>query len=313
MAHAALQPGGPLAAHIASLFWVFMCVAAVVYAIVTGFLVYAIRRRRGESTHTQAQATSPGTVRAISIAVGFTTVVLAALAISDFLSGRALAAVPGDALHVRITAHQWWWEVEYLDANASRRLHTANELVIPVDRPVALELRSDDVIHSFWVPSLQGKKDLLPGYTTTLALRASKPGVYSGECAEFCGFQHAHMSIDVDARSAENYSRWMNAQLAPASEPRSSSEMRGREVFLLSTCATCHAVSGTDAAAVLGPDLTHIASRRRIAAGTLPNTPSNLAAWIADPQSIKPGTQMPATTLSADDSTALLAYLSSLQ
>jgi cytochrome c oxidase subunit 2 len=314
MSHAALQPAGPLAAYIAQVFWQFVAVAGFVYIIVAGFLVYALRRRRSPESADGSAASEPrGALRAITIAIALTVVILVGLAMSDFLGGRALAAVPSNSMRVRVTAHQWWWEIEYLDGSPSRRLRTANELIIPVDVPVTLQLGSSDVIHSFWVPSLQGKKDLLPGYTTTLQLRASRPGLYTGECAEFCGFQHAHMSIDVEARSHDDFARWLEAQLAPGSAPRTAIEVRGRDVFLTSTCVMCHAISGTDAGATLGPDLTHIGSRRRIAAGTLPNTPSNLAAWIADPQSIKPGTRMPATALSPGDAAALVAYLANLR
>jgi cytochrome c oxidase subunit 2 len=239
--------------------------------------------------------------------------VLIGLGLADFFAGRALVRAADGAMRVRVTAHQWWWEIEYLDAVPSQRLRTANELHIPVGKPVALELGSNDVIHSFWVPSLQGKKDLLPGYTTSLQLIASRPGVYRGECAEFCGYQHAHMSITVHAHEPAEFTRWQDGQRQSAREPADALAARGRDVFLSSSCPQCHTVQGTDAAAVLGPDLTHIASRAQLAAGTLPNNPSNLAAWIADPQHLKPGARMPPTPLSADDQGALVAYLASLR
>jgi cytochrome c oxidase subunit II len=285
MNHEVLSPAGPLSSEIAQLFWVFVGVAAVVYLVVTGFLVTALRRRN--------EANARAAVRVVSIAVALTSVILLGLGLSDFFAGRALAATPHDPLRVRVTA--------------------ANELRIPTQRPVQLELTADDVIHSFWVPSLQGKKDLLPGYTTSLALIASRAGLYEGQCAEFCGFQHAHMSVDVIAMEPQEYSRWYEAQLAPAAEPADGAALHGREVLLGSTCVMCHNIQGTDASAVAGPDLTHIASRRRLAAGTLSNTPANLAAWIRDPQALKPGTRMPATQLSGDDLAALTAYLSELR
>jgi cytochrome c oxidase subunit 2 len=192
-------------------------------------------------------------------------------------------------------------------------VRTANELHIPVGRPVMLELRSDDVIHSFWVPSLQGKKDLIPGYTTTLNLQGSRAGTYRGQCAEFCGLQHAKMSFDVHVHDVADFATWQASQRQPAREPDDAQKARGRDVFAGSTCPQCHAVQGTDAGATLGPDLTHVASRPFIAAGTLPNNPSNLAAWIADPQAFKPGTRMPSTKLPAEDAGALVAYLASLQ
>jgi cytochrome c oxidase subunit 2 len=216
-------------------------------------------------------------------------------------------------MRVRVTGHQWWWEIEYLDATPADRIRTANELHIPAGRPVTLELISDDVIHSFWVPSLQGKRDLLPGYANNLQVQASRPGRYRGECAEFCGWQHAHMAFVVHAHEPEAFVRWQREQRRPAREPVSPEQVRGREVFLGSTCAQCHAIRGTDAAAMLGPDLTHLASREQIAAGTLPNDAANLSAWILDPRRFKPGTTMPPAQLSAQDLGALVAYLSSLE
>jgi cytochrome c oxidase subunit 2 len=252
-------------------------------------------------------------MRAIGIAVGLTTVVLTGLALADFFGNRTLFRPLQDPLQVKVTAHQWWWEIEYLDSQAAGRVITANQLTLPVGRPVLLQMTSGDVIHSFWVPSLNGKKDLLPGYSTTLALMAARAGQFRGECAEFCGFQHAHMGIDIDAQPADQFTRWLDAQRAPAAEPPGELERRGQDVFMSSTCRACHAVQGTGAAARLGPDLTHLASRPRIAAGARPNDAANLAAWILDPQSIKPGSRMPPTSLKAEDLTALVAWLGTLR
>jgi cytochrome c oxidase subunit II len=310
MSQSVFDQAGPLSAHIAQLFWVFVGISVLVYVAVAGFVIHALRRKKAAQP---APATSPLALRAIATAVGLTTVILLGMGVADFLAGRALVRASDGAMRVRITAHQWWWEIEYLDAVPSQRVSTANELHIPVGRPVALELRSNDVIHSFWVPSLQGKKDLLPGYTTSLQLIASRAGVYRGECAEFCGFQHAHMSISVYAHEPADYLQWQHAQRQAAREPTDTLQLRGREVFMSASCPQCHTVKGTDAGAVLGPDLTHLASRAEIAAGTLPNNPSNLAAWIADPQRLKPGTRMPPATLPAEDAGALVAWLASLR
>jgi cytochrome c oxidase subunit 2 len=310
--HEALDTAGPFAQEIAKLFWIFAGVSAVVYVLVMLFLVHALRRRPGRSSG-PADVVSPHALRAIGVSLAITGVVLVGLALADFFGNRALSSVPPDALRIRITAHQWWWEIEYLDAIPAHRVTTANHLTIPVGRPVLLELGSRDVIHSFWVPSLNGKKDLLPGYTTTLAMLASRAGAYTGECAEFCGFQHAHMSIDVSAPAPDEFARWLDAQRTEAAEPATDIQRRGREVYLSSTCRACHAIQGTISAARLGPDLTHLASRPRIAAGTLPNDSASLAAWISDPQSIKPGTRMPATQLVAADLNALTAYLGNLR
>jgi cytochrome c oxidase subunit 2 len=313
MNHSALATDGPFAQAIAREFWLFIAVSAAVYVLVLAVFVYAVwRKSRGAAARDRAHD-SPKVLRAISIAVGTTGVILVALAVSDFFAHRAQAVEFSDALRVRVTAYQWWWDVEYLDPVASQRVRTANELMLPVGRPVQLELRSGDVIHSFWVPNLQGKRDLLPGYTTKLALQASRASGYTGECAEFCGLQHAHMSFDVYSRSPEEFERWRAARLAPAADPETDLERHGRDVFMSSTCTMCHAIAGTDAGARLGPDLTHVASRRSLAAGTLPNNAASLAAWISDPQAIKPGTRMPATKMPAQDLSALTAYLGSLR
>jgi cytochrome c oxidase subunit II len=310
MMQGALDTAGPFAEHIADLFWVFVAVAVVVYLMVIGFLVHALRRRRRQGEAPRDTATA---LRAIGVAVVVTAVTLAGLAFGDFFAGRALARPPGDAMRVQITAHQWWWEIEYLDAQPSLRIRTANELHIPVGRPVALELISDDVIHSFWVPALNGKRDLIPGYANNLQIQASRPGVYAGKCAEFCGFQHANMSMTVHAQPPADFATWQAAQRRPAPEPPDEVAARGRDIFLNSTCAQCHAVLGTDASANLGPDLTHVGSRKTIAAGTLPNNPQALASWIRNPPAFKPGTRMPASQLSGDEIAAVVTWLGSLR
>jgi cytochrome c oxidase subunit 2 len=311
MNHSALAADGPFAQAIAQQFWLFVTVSAIVYLLVIGVLVYALRRRR--TAGVDAAVDPPRALRAIALGVAATAVVLVVLAVSDYIAHRAQSAEFANALRVRVTAYRWWWDVEYLDVVPSQQLRTANELALPVGRPVQLELRSGDVIHSFWVPNLQGKKDLLPGYTTKLALLATRAGAYLGECAEFCGFQHAHMSFDVMAKTPQDFERWRIARLASAAGPAGELERRGRDVFLSSSCGMCHAIAGTDASARLGPDLTHVASRRFLAAGAIPNNPGTLAAWISDPQSIKPGTTMPATRLAPDDLAALMAYIGGLR
>jgi cytochrome c oxidase subunit 2 len=309
----ALASAGPPSAEIAQLFWIFVAIAALVYLVVIGFLVFALRRHDGARPALPDSLAARRAVRAIGIAVGVTATILVVLALSDFFANRVIAATPKDPLRVRVTAHQWWWEIEYVDADPTRRVRTANELHLPVGRPVELEMTADDVIHSFWAPELNGKKDLLPGYTTTLTLVAARAGDYTGECAEFCGFQHANMRIAITAHEPADFGRWVDAQLAPAPEPATPIQSRGREVFLGSSCVLCHNVTGTDASAVTGPDLTHVASRRWIGAGSLPNDPARLAAWILDPQSIKPGTHMPATQIDGEDLGALTSYLASLR
>jgi cytochrome c oxidase subunit 2 len=190
---------------------------------------------------------------------------------------------------------------------------TANEIHIPTNRPVVLKVTSRDVIHSFWVPNLQGKRDLIPGYTTALWVQASRSGVFRGQCAEFCGVQHAHMAFDVVAESDEEFARWLDARRQPGRDPPDATARKGRDVFMQTRCAGCHTIRGSDAAGQTAPDLTHIASRSTLGAGSLPNTPDNLAAWIRDPQRVKPGNQMPPNLLADDDLHALVAYLETLR
>jgi cytochrome c oxidase subunit 2 len=190
---------------------------------------------------------------------------------------------------------------------------TANEIHVPVGTPVVVQTNSKDVIHSFWAPNITGKRDLLPGYSSAFWFQIDKPGIYHGQCAEFCGLQHAHMGFSIVAESVGEFQAWQQQQLKAAAEPSTSEAIRGREVFLTHACLMCHTIRGTDAGARLGPDLTHVASRSMIASETLPNTVGALAGWIVDPQRIKPGTQMSPNPLSGDDLQAVVAYLQSLR
>jgi cytochrome c oxidase subunit II len=309
--HSALMPAGPIAAKILQLGWVFFVVSAVVYLAVIAFLVYAMLR-----TRSRAEGAPPSEKMAwVAIATGFvlTVVTLAGLFASEVLTWRSLNRHVPDPVRIVLTGHQWWWEIEYEDPVPSKRVRTANELHIPVGRPVQLILTSRDVIHSFWVPSLAGKRDLIPGHITSAILQAERPGLYSGQCAEFCGYQHSKMGLLVHAESPEAFDAWKQRQLASAREPVSAEELRGRDVFVGSTCVMCHSIQGTDAGATVAPDLTHIASRATLATGALPNTAANLASWIRDPQRIKPGTHMPASALPPQDLSALATYLASLE
>ena len=214
-----------------------------------------------------------------------------------------------DAMVIDVVGHQFWWEVRYPDQDVV----TANELVIPVGEPVTVNLTSNDVIHAFWVPQLSGKIDMMAGTTTTLPLLAEEPGIYRGQCTQFCGAQHANMAFTVKAVPPEEFAAWTVAQAAPANEPPPGSLIeRGQQIYLGSVCMYCHTINGTNSTGTLGPDLTHLASRDTLAAGMLDNTTGNLAAWILDPQGIKPGNLMPGIAIAGDDLTALLAYLESL-
>ncbi len=208
---------------------------------------------------------------------------------------------------------QWWWQINYQTSDSSLAVTTANEIHIPVGRPVQVRWLSNDVIHSFWVPNLHGKRDFIPSRVNTEWIQADKPGVYRGQCAEFCGLQHAHMIIYVVAEPADKFKAWYDRQLQPAVQPSDPVTQRGQQVFMNNACVYCHQIRGTDAAGQNGPDLTHFGSRLGIAANTVPNTPGNLGGWIADPQSTKPGNHMATIAVKSADMQPLINYLESLK
>jgi cytochrome c oxidase subunit 2 len=310
----AVDPAGPQAERIADMTWYLTAMGSAVFLAAVGFLLYALWRgaRREES------AAGPEAERRLTVwvagATGVTAAILLGTLVYNFYTGRALAQFADPtALTVRVTGHQWWWQVEYQDPVYSRRVQTANEIHVPVGRKVRLEVQSRDVIHSFWAPNLHGKLDLIPGYAGTTYFRADRPGVYHGRCAEYCGLQHAHMDFLVIADTPERFAAWYEGQLKAAPAPADSVQQKGQQVFLSRQCALCHTVRGTPANSRVGPDLTHLASRRTLAAGTLPNTRGHLAGWVLDPQRIKPGAKMPPNQLASDELHALLSYLQSLK
>lgn len=307
----ALEPAGMQAEKIAGLWNLFLGVTAVVYVLVLIFLIAALVRRRPEIL---SNATSPRVRIAVQIATGLTVLILFGLLTASIFTGRGIADVPDRAIQIAVTGRQWWWQVEYDDVDKSKRITTANEITIPVGVPVTLHLRSTDVIHSFWVPNLHGKRDLIPGrQALTMTLQADRPGVYRGQCAEFCGYQHANMALWVTAVPQDEYRRWIDANRMSSRAPSTPEERRGQEIFLQSPCPLCHTVQGTPANGKTGPDLTHFASRRSIAAGTIPNRPGFLGGWILDAQHIKPGSQMPSMTLNEGELQPLIRYLESLR
>jgi len=311
----ALAAAGPQAAWIARLWWISLWLCAGVFVGVMAALAWALWRSHRAAAARQAAPMRSS--RALGMFVGGATLLSSALLVGllevSVLTDRALARLPQrDALAIRVTAHQWWWEMVYEDPRADHVFATANELVIPVGRAVVVTLEADDVIHSFWVPNLHGKKDLIPGRTTTIAFRADRPGRFTGRCAEFCGLQHAFMAYDVVALPPDRYAAWARHELAPPPEPQGADAMRGRELFLTGSCMLCHAVQGTSAQGRRGPDLTHFASRSHIGAGSTANMPQALSAWIEDPQKLKPGANMPSHFLPPADLAALVAYLETL-
>jgi cytochrome c oxidase subunit 2 len=241
-------------------------------------------------------------------------IVLFGLLVSSVLAGKqSSGSGPRDALTVRILGRQWWWDISYLNVSGGIIARTANEIHIPVGQPVRVILESSDVIHSFWVPNLQGKTDLVPGRTNASWIQAAQPGVFRGQCAEFCGAQHAHMAFEVVAQPADRFREWLAWQGKPAIDPSSPETQEGRRIFLSGPCVMCHAVRGTIAAAGVGPDLTHVAGRRTIAAATLLNRREHLSRWIANAQSIKPGARMPRLNLDKESLSRLVGYLETLQ
>jgi cytochrome c oxidase subunit 2 len=276
----------------------------------------ARRRRHPASIYIEPSEESDRRITTIvGSSVGVTVIILFVILFGDFFTGIKSHALANDqnSIRIKITGHQWWWEVTYQDDNASKTVTDANEIHVPVGKTVRLELTSGDVIHSFWAPNFAGKKDLIPGHPTALYLRAQRTGTFWGQCAEYCGYEHAKMRFAFIVQSPEDYDGWIQAARQPAQEPQTSQQKRGREVFLARSCSMCHTITGTQAGGRLGPDLTHIASRSSLAAGTLPNSMGHLAGWIADPQAIKPGVNMPQQAIEPGDLQPLLEYLENLK
>jgi cytochrome c oxidase subunit 2 len=328
-AQSVLDPAGPQAARIDKIWWLFFYVSVAVLTLVTVFLFLAIYQGRwhregagddaplvegredaAPDPHRERRMT-----RTVTVATIITTITLIVLTVASFSIGRSLTSSLSneDAVTIELTGQQWWWQVRYDYADPSQSFITANEIHVPVGQPVTIKLKSTDVIHSFWVPNLVGKKDMIPGHDAVIWFQADKPGLFRGQCAEYCGLQHAHMALWVVAETPDKYQAWLEGQRGAAHQPATDSEGRGQAVFLNTTCVMCHTIQGTRAGATIGPNLTHVASRSSIAAGTLPNTRGHLSGWVVDPQGIKPGTRMPPNPLKADDLQALLDYLQSLK
>ncbi|GGH47972.1 cytochrome c oxidase subunit II [Microbacterium album] len=321
-----LDPAGSHAEAIHGLWSWMLGIGAAVWVIVVVAMVVALARRRGDEgdpTAPDAPHREAGVhgrpVRIVAVAGALVPAVIIAvvLAMSTLVQRQIADADVADSPMIEVVGHQYWWEVNYPE----RGVVTANEIHIPAGERVRLDVSSQDVIHSFWVPELGGKIDMLPGASNSIWLEASEPGVYWGQCAEYCGEQHALMRIVVVAHEPDEFEGWVEAQLrTPPSivegeeSPGDELIARGREVFLSSSCVYCHAVAGSAALGEVGPDLTHLASRQTLAAGTLPNDRANLSAWLLDPQAIKPGNLMPGTEFDDPaDLDALLAYLQSLE
>jgi cytochrome c oxidase subunit 2 len=302
-----------------TLFWIFIAVCGVMYVLVMMFLVAGIVRGRSGAeanvvetgrhhrNHPLMRSTLIGW--AALIAVG-----LFALAVASFVTDRSMAKAAGnEKLSVTVTGNQWWWDIVYNSADASKTLHTANELHLPLGVPTRILLDSSDVIHSFWVPSLGGKQDLIPGRENDITIVPTKAGIFRGQCAEFCGIQHAHMALVVVVEPYGDFVKWWDHQLQPAPQPTTPLAMAGYKYVTTGPCSACHNIGGTTANGQVAPDLTHLASRKSLAAGTMPMSEGNLYGWVEDPQSLKPGVRMPTIGLEPDQLHAVVAYLETLK
>jgi cytochrome c oxidase subunit 2 len=305
---------GPAALPTMRLGWLMTALAVVVSTLVALLLVVAIARKR---PHADPVALHPdrGGLAWIYIGTGISSVVLLATLVYVLVTLSSVAAprvLP--ALTITVTAYDWWWKVAYQDAaDPALNFTTANEIHIPVGEPVSVALQSADVVHAFWVPQLAGKTQTIPGQINKQWIEADKPGVYRGQCSQFCGAQHAHMAFEVVAQTRADFSAWRAAQarVQPAQPAGDTLAATGKHVFD-ERCAGCHAIRGTDAEGAQAPDLTHLATRRLIAAGALTNTPAHQLDWIEHAQRIKPDALMPDIALTVADAHALSAYLSTL-
>lgn len=313
----ALAPAGEQASSIHGLFWLMLLVCGAMYLLVLAAVAWSIvraLRRRGPAGAPAINPPDVGLNRGLLGWAGLIVIGLTVLIVASFLVERTIAAARArEALEVRVTGHQWWWRIEYRDPRTGNWIETANELHLPLGRTTRVALGSADVIHSFWVPNIAQKLDVIPGRINLLDLTPTRAGWFRGQCAEFCGVQHAHMAFDVKVDPPEAFDRWLAAQGRPAPAPTDPAAARGQQVVTGGRCAMCHTVRGTPARGRAGPDLTHFGGRRSVAAGTLPMGRRAIQGWIAQPQAIKPGTMMPPVALSPADADAASRYLMGLQ
>jgi cytochrome c oxidase subunit 2 len=313
-----MSGAGARAHPVVQLGWGLTAISVAVVVIVTLLVIWGALRER-QPGHALPGQPLPvgGRGRGLSwlvVGIGLTIVVLAVSAVWTMEVLAAVAAPPKPAsVTIQITGHQWWWEARYAGSIPSDAFTTATELHIPVGEPVRLDLIGGDVIHSFWVPKLAGKTDLIPGQTNHAWIEADQPGTFRGQCGEFCGLEHARMGLVVIAEPRGKFDEWQKAQRAGARVPAADDPTAEGAGIFLARCAACHTVRGTQAGGIVGPDLTHVMSRTTLAAATLPNTIGHRTGWIADPQGVKPGARMPRINLSPEELNALGLYIETLE
>ncbi len=305
------SPASPQATAIANLFWLIVAIAVIIFIGVGGTIIYATVAYRQRPGRTAAQFSGN-----LPIEVAWTTIPFILLVVIFYLTIRTMVdlqvptfrASSGDPVEITVAGHQWWWQFDY----PAERITTANEFHVPVGEPVILHLTSDNVLHSFWIPEMNGKLDLIPGHDRTLWFTPAQTGVFLGQCAEFCGIQHAWMQIRLVVQTPAEYAAWVREQQRTPPIPTGLAA-QGQQIFMQQTCPSCHTIAGTPANGTAGPNLTHVASRATIGAGVLPNTPQNMERWLRNPQDVKPGNLMPNSKLTEEQVRALTAYMESLR
>jgi cytochrome c oxidase subunit 2 len=312
----ALNPAGTPASNILNIWLIFLAVSLLVFFIIVTLLIISLVRNKNKNSTPIIEpdvALETRMKKTVIAGVVATALILFGLLVADSFTEREVYSLHDPKpLKIKIRGQQWWWEVKYLDDVPSNIFATANEIHIPVNKAVKFELESNDVIHSFWVPNLNGKKDLIPGHPTSTWFKADHEGVFKGQCAEYCGHQHAHMRMFVIAEDQKKFLDWLNHQRQEAKVPTTELTKHGQQVFLNGPCVMCHTIQGTTANATLGPNLTHIGSRKMIASASFSNTMNHLSQWIVDPQKMKPGARMPENRIDSNDLQALVEYLKSL-
>jgi cytochrome c oxidase subunit 2 len=304
----ALQGAGSESHRVAGIWWLAFGAGAAVYAIVGGLVVYGALRKGGGELDERRRMRERIVIAIGGVAIPF-VILLFFAGVTVNATAHLRQNAPSNAVQIEVTGKRWWWQVRYPGVG----IETANEIHIPVGQPVHLRLLSDNVIHSFWVPQLAGKEDMIPGQPNELTFTAREPGRFRGLCAEYCGEEHARMLFFVVAQPAADFVRWISHEQQISTAPTSDATAAGQRVFMREACAGCHTINGTQAIGTIGPNLTDVGSRLTIGAGWLENTPPNMKQWILNAQSVKPGSLMPPIPLSSGDVEAIVAYLESLK